>query len=130
MEKLGPQSRGALRENTGMQARKKLSRVSEHDAPKTEGKGTSSRKGHFPREDETAQASSSTVQRPIERSGDGSKVAPRVGSAAVKGNRPTRREDDPANATEGNTVPPIQRPDPDPEPIARRKPGPERGAGR
>jgi hypothetical protein len=114
-----------------MQARKKPSRISDHDAPKTEGKGKNSRKGHSPREGEEAKASSSPVQRPIDRTDGGSKVVSRVGGEPMTTLPPNRRtrEDDPANPTEGHIVTPIQRPDPNSEPIVRKKPGSERGGG-
>ncbi len=64
-----------------------------------------------PKEEESAHASASNVQPPITR-------------------RPASREPDPPVEPEPeNTVPPIQRPDPDPRPIVPRMPGPERGAG-
>jgi hypothetical protein len=118
MEGLGHRMRGAIREDTGMPEQEKLSLVSDPDDPNVQGKPK--------REGEDSTVETLTVQTPIKRHGDDPDVGKHSDLTRVKRQR---EGEDPAPAPL-NTTAPIQRPDPNPDPIVPPKPGSEPGEGR
>jgi hypothetical protein len=117
MEGLGQPMRGAIREDTEMPEHKKSSLASDHSNPIAKGK----RK----REGEEAKAATLNAQGVIQRTGDDD---PKVGKPAERA-KGKREGEEPAPPPLTITTP-IQRPDPNPDPIVPPKPGSERGEGR